>query len=598
MRRPAPLLLGAVLVAVLVALAVPASAIDGGDTRVSIGSPPSPFAQNKQNEPAIAVDQAHPNVLAAGANEEIDIEACNAGDDRTCPFTPGVGTSGIYFSFDSGDTWVQPTYTGWSARGCTGIVGNTDPACSPAVGPIGTIPWYYENGLVSDGDPAVAFGPVAGTGGAFSWANGSRLYYANLTANFSARHQEAGFKGVEGIGVSRTDDAQAAATDDKSAWKAPVVVTPSMSGAAFADKEQIWADDAESSPHFGNVYLCFANYKGGPSAGSNTHTLVVARSTDGGDTWTKKILVKNTSSSSGLPFYLISGPSGCTIRTASDGTVYVFWAGFNQKTQTEGIYMSKSSDGGVTFTPQRRLFVTKHTGVFDPALGRVTMDGIAGARSDLSNAPSVDIANGAPSGADATDQIVLAWVDGTPGLNHEPVLFSTSTDGGAHWTDPVNVDGTGIPHHRGYYAAPAISPNGTDVYVVYNEWLDPYKSSPVGEDNDHPLRGVVTHADVTGGVVGAFGQQHTGTVGDARGSSQNDLTAEFLGDYVYAVATRDYGAGVWNDVRFADDCPAIDAWRESLRTGASVPRPAPEQDCPGAFGNSDIFGGSYADPSP
>jgi hypothetical protein len=54
---------------------------------------------------------------------------------------------------------------------------------------------------------------------------------------------------------------------------------------------------------------------------------------------------------------------------------------------------------------------------------------------------------------------------------------------------------------------------------------------------------------------------------------------------------------VWNDVRNAADCAAIDAWRMSLRTGEAVPTPAPQQDCPATFGNSDIFGGSYADPT-
>jgi hypothetical protein len=246
--------------------------------------------------------------------------------------------------------------------------------------------------------------------------------------------------------------------------------------------------------------------------------------------------------------------------------------------------MSTSDNGGQSWSrPRPVVGPVNQPGAFDPVQGRPVIDGIAGARSDLAPAPSVDIANGAPSGADATDRIVMTYVSGPLATPH--VFFSESTDRGRTWSAPRAIETAG---DRGLFTAPAISPNGTDVYVVYNAFTTPFRNDTT---TPRQLVGVVKHANAAGTApTGAFGTLHRGAPGDPRGSSANALDSEFLGDYVYAAATRTYGTAVWNDARNAADCPAIDDWRQALESGESPPPPAPEQDCPAAFGNSDIYG--------
>jgi hypothetical protein len=627
MRKRILSLVGLAGLAGLMAIStVPAAAVDG-DVLVTVGSPAGQFSQNKQNEPAVAIDPAHPTVLVAGANDNIDMEACNAGTDNTCPFTDGVGVSGVYFSFDGGASWIQPTYSGLSARGCLGTPGDSDPACVPTSGSIGTLPWYYEGGLVSDGDPAVAFGPVPGPDGTFSWSNGSRLYYANLTSNLPGIQA---FKGFEAIAVSRIDGPAgtgltSAIVANQANWEAPVVASKQNS-ALFSDKEQIWADNAASSPYFGNAYVCFAGFKGAFGGGFTPQPLYVLTSRDGGDTWAQKQVTSSTNNISSVNGF---GRSGCTVRTDSNGVVYVFVYQFAFGTPGEGaIQLIKSFDGGATWSRPRNIQTAFDTCNFvEDSIGRCVMDGIGGARDDLSPAPSVDIANGAPTGSDATNRIVLTWVDGRDGNDHEHVFFTTSTDGGSTWTSPITLERTvGGVTDRGYYSAPAISPNGTDVWLVYNAFTTPFRNNTT---DARSLVGVVLHADVTGAGIGPFSEVHRGAPGDPRGSAQNNLAAEFLGDYVYAAATRTFGTAVWNDVRYASECADINTYRQALHDEAVAlgvrtadpeePRgteeferehgllaqptnpataPSVQSVCPGNFGNSDIFGGSWPDPTP
>jgi hypothetical protein len=71
---------------------------------------------------------------------------------------------------------------------------------------------------------------------------------------------------------------------------------------------------------------------------------------------------------------------------------------------------------------------------------------------------------------------------------------------------------------------------------------------------------------------------------DPDGSSTNSLGAQFLGDYITAVADGSHTYAVWTDSRNASTCAAVDAYRAG--TG---PKPDVITQCPITFGNTDIF---------
>ena len=145
--------------------------------------------------------------------------------------------------------WTQPTYTGLSARNCLGVPGDADPPCTAARGPIGTLPNYDEDGLVADGDPALAFGPRPAPGGGFSCAE--RLAALLRQSDASAVPGTAAVQGLRGDrglahrrpagrrGRRRGGHGRLDATGDR---------VSKQSSAPFSDKEQIWADNAASSP--------------------------------------------------------------------------------------------------------------------------------------------------------------------------------------------------------------------------------------------------------------------------------------------------------------------------------------------------------------
>jgi len=71
---------------------------------------------------------------------------------------------------------------------------------------------------------------------------------------------------------------------------------------------------------------------------------------------------------------------------------------------------------------------------------------------------------------------------------------------------------------------------------------------------------------------------------DPDGSSTNSLAAQFLGDYITAVADSSHAYAVWTDSRNATPCAAVDAFR-----AGTAGKPDVITQCPTTFGNTDIF---------
>ena len=260
----------------------------------------------------------------------------------------------------------------------------------------------------------------------------------------------------------------------------------------------MWADNAASSANFGTAYVCYTQFKSQQETGPEK--IAVSHSTDGGDTWSRP-----TTLSSAFDNPQHTGRQGCSIRTDSKGVVYAVWEDSHQKQSV--FKLARSFDGGVSFEKPRTIANVTDVGIFD-GVRSISFDGIAGART--SSFPSLEIANGAPSGAGASDKLALGWSDGADGLNHEHALVQFSTDGGQNWTNPEAIEESG---DRPDFAFIGMSPNGSELYVVYDGFLNDSRTTR----RARAVRGSDPSRGCLGTTLSNLATLDRGAVGDARG---------------------------------------------------------------------------------
>ncbi len=222
----------------------------------------------------------------------------------------------------------------------------------------------------------------------------------------------------------------------------------------FNDKESVTADPTKD----GVAYVVWDRLElpnGNPDANLHTQAFrgpaFFAKTTDGGLTWSSPKVIVNTPSR--------QQTIGNQIVVAPNGTLYDFFnliispnnrhLGFNSN-----VAFVKSTDGGNTWTKPQIISKLGTVFVSDPNTGQAIRTG------DIIPESAID---------PATGQLYVVWQDArfTKGQFDE-VAFSTSTDGGATWSSPIQVN-TNTPANRpGFTPSIHVNSDGTVGVTFYD----------------------------------------------------------------------------------------------------------------------------------
>jgi hypothetical protein len=209
-------------------------------------------------------------------------------------------------------------------------------------------------------------------------------------------------------------------------------------GIPFEDKPYIVADTTKSR-YAGNLYVGWTRWT------LTDSEMLISRSTDDGQTWSKPIEIDRHP---GLPRDDNGAAEGFAGAVGPDGRVYAVWS------QSDDIMLTTSRDGGKTFSRARSVI---HTA---PIMFAVD---------------TLERANGFPQIAidPKSRRLYVTWTDYRNG--DLDVFCSTSSDGGKKWSAPVRVNND--PVHDGadqFFQWLAVDPiDGAANVIFYDRRGDP-----------------------------------------------------------------------------------------------------------------------------
>ncbi len=480
-----------------------------------------------QNEPTVAVDPRNTSVVVAGSN------------DYCAQIVNGDVWAGYYRSTDGGTTWQDSLVPGYPADGSPAGL------ASPAHGSCGAA-----------GDPTQAFD------------NAGRLFYGFICFNRG--------KPVNGSTYVATYD------QDGAHYVRTALVdrgTPSaqLTGSGlFQDKINL-AVDQTIGQGSGNVYVAWARYSG--KAANNV--ILFSRSTDQGQSFSTPIRI-----SPGLAQEQFADTA-----VGPDGAVYVTYRTYPHGQTGYGVYLVKSTDGGLTFGTPRLVatFIpfssdqyTGGTGGVDCGDGPFACpSGFTFSRWDSLSAVAAD-ARG----------VHVVW-SGRNAAGQAKVFARNSPDGLSWPSAAATIDAVAVGHQ---WTPDIASADGTITVVFYDSRNDAAYSAdrPPGDTADGKNSGGAVDTFVArstdGGVT--WSESSVSSVRSNFGwETHGSRRIGFWGDYIYVSAVPGAVNVAWTDSR--DFVPGSDP-RE---TGAADDADGFDGFQPCTYTPNDINAPSYSSPT-